>query len=81
MELNVQDWKEFNVSRTAFQAGLLDIEQCRCGYAGDLEEGHDICYIGAKKSDNGVMKHVRLDTRLVSRGNGIMIICALPTPS
>ena len=75
MELNIQDWKKFNVSRTEKQAGLLDIEPCKCGCAGDLEDGNDICYIGAKKNDNGVMKRVKLDKALVSRGNGIMIIC------
>lgn len=75
MELNVQNWKKFNVSRTEKQAGLLKIEQCKCGCAGDLEDGNDIYYVGAKKNDNGVMKRVKFDESLVSRGNGIMIIC------
>ena len=75
MELNVQNWKKFNVSRTEKQAGLLKIEQCKCGCARDLEDGNDIYYVGAKKNDNGVMKRVKFDESLVSRGNGIMIIC------
>ena len=75
MELNVQNWKKFNVSRTEEQAGLLKIEQCKCGCAGELEDGNDIYYVGAKKNDNGVMKRVKFDESLVSRGNGIMIIC------
>lgn len=75
MDLNVQDWKEFKVSRTNSQAGLLEIEQCKCGCAGDLEDGNEINYIGAKKSDNGVMNKVKRVDKLVSKGNGIMIIC------
>lgn len=75
MELNIQEWKEFNISRTTKQPGLLSIVQCKCGRASDLEEGNDICYIGAKKSDNGIMKHVKLIESMVSKGNGVMIIC------
>ena len=74
-ELNVQNWKEFKVSRTEKQPGLLRMESCKCGCAGDLDDGNEICYIGAKKNDNGVMKHVKFDKKLVSSGNGIMIIC------
>lgn len=75
MMLNVQEWKEFNVVRTKEQPGLLVVEQCKCGCAGDLEDGNDICYIGAKKSENGVIKKVKFDDSLVSKGNGIMLIC------
>ena len=75
MDLNIKDWKLFNVSRTEFQSGLMRFEQCKCGCAGDLESGDDINYIGAKKADNGVMNRVALVPNLVSKGNGIMIIC------
>lgn len=75
MKLSTQEWKKFNISRTSEQPGLLKIEQCKCGCAGDLEDGNDICYIGAKKNDNGVMNHVKADNSLISNGNGIMIIC------
>lgn len=77
MDLNVQDWKAFNIQRTPEQAGLFEIENCKCGSAGELDDGLDINYIGAKKSDNGVMRSVSLDgnTNLVSKGHGIMFIC------
>lgn len=75
MELNVESWKEFNLSRFQDHPGLFRIENCKCGSAGDLEDGCDINYIGAKKSDNGVMRKVRLQSKLVSAGNGIMFIC------
>lgn len=75
MKLELEKWKEFKVSRTEFQSGLLDIEQCKCGCAGDLEEGNEINYIGAKKNDNGFMKRVARVENLVSKGNGVMLIC------
>lgn len=74
-ELNVIEWQEFYVSRTPTQSGLFDIENCKCGSAGTLDDGNDINYIGAKKNDNGVMRKVVRDESLVSRGNGIMFIC------
>lgn len=77
MRLNIKDWKAFNIQRTDSQHGLFDIENCKCGSAGELENGKDINYIGAKKSDNGVMKSVSLEGNrdLVSKGQGIMFIC------
>ena len=74
-DLNVRDWKAFNIQRTSEQAGLFVIENCKCGSAGELEDGSDINYIGAKKSDNGVMRSVVNDEKLVSKGHGIMFIC------
>ena len=73
--LNVNEWKEFFISRCSKHVGLLDIENCKCGSAGMLDEGTDINYIGAKKNDNGVMRKVAYDPNQVSRGNGIMFIC------
>ena len=74
-ELNVSEWKTFHVQRTKQQSGLFEIENCKCGSAGELEDGNDINYIGAKKSYNGVMRSVTIDKNLVSRGRGIMFIC------
>lgn len=75
LDLKVSGWKEFFVSRCNEHAGLLDIENCKCGSAGMLDDGTDINYIGAKKNDNGVMRKVAYDSKQVSRGNGIMFIC------
>ena len=74
-ELNVTEWQEFYISRTPTQSGLFDIENCKCGSAGTLDDGNDINYIGAKKNNNGVMRKVIRDESLVSKGNGIMFIC------
>ena len=75
LELKIDEWQEFYVSRTPTQSGLFDVENCKCGSAGALDDGNDINYIGAKKSDNGVMRKVVRDDSLVSKGNGIMFIC------
>ncbi len=75
MNLNTDSWKEFYISDCEQHLGLFKIENCKCGCAGDLEDGNDINYIGAKKNENGVMKKVVRDERLVSKGNGIIFIC------
>lgn len=74
-KLKISDWKGFYISRTYTQSGLFEIENCKCGSAGNLDDGNDINYIGAKKNNNGVMRRVVRVESLVSKGNGIMFIC------
>jgi hypothetical protein len=51
------------------------IEKCKCSNASDLlNEGNEINYIGAKKSENGVMNRVLKVNKLVSEGNCIVFI-------
>ena len=51
------------------------IEKCKCSNATELlEDGTDIAYIGAKKSDNGVMKYVKYNESLITKGNCIVFI-------
>ena len=75
MRLNIEEWKEFYISDCEAHSGLFTIENCKCNCAGDLEDGSEINYIGAKKSENGVMKKVVREEKLVSKGNGILFIC------
>ena len=72
---DVEKWKDFYISDSDCHPGLFKIENCKCGSAGDLEDGDEINYIGAKKRDNGVMRRVMRVDDLVSKGNGIMFIC------
>ena len=51
------------------------LKKCKCGQAGELIDGADIYYIGAKKNDNGVMKSVSYDNSLITKGNCIIFIC------
>lgn len=68
-ELNVDTWELFDASR------VFSLEKCKCNSATDLlESGNDIYYIGAKKSNNGVMQRVGYVEDLVSKGNCIVFI-------
>lgn len=65
-----REWRLFNV-RDLFPI----INKCKCDSATDrLVSGDDINYIGAKKTDNGVMQRVQLVPELVSHGNAIVFI-------
>lgn len=73
--LKVNEWEEFYISRTPTQSGLFAIENCKCDSVGNLDDGNDINYIGAKKNDNGIIRKVVYKKHLVSKGNGIIFIC------
>lgn len=68
-KLNVDTWKWFKLG------DLFSFEKGKCSNSDDLEEGNEIPYIGAKKTENGVMKYVRCDKKLISRKNCICFIC------
>lgn len=71
--IDTSQWKMFNLTG---DAGIFEIESCKCSNAGELlEEGNDIEYIGAKKDDNGVMALVKYNASLVTKGNCIIFIC------
>lgn len=67
MERN--NWLWFNVGK------LFTLQKCKCSNATELlEEGNEIAYIGAKKSDNGVMQMVKRVDELVTHGNCLVFI-------
>ena len=64
-----RNWQWFKVG------DLFPPQKCKCSNATELlEDGDEIAYIGAKKSDNGVMRYVKRVENLVSRGNCIVFI-------
>ncbi|MBD5099857.1 MAG: hypothetical protein HDT29_00915 [Clostridiales bacterium] len=69
LNLNVDSWQEFEIGK------LFQLKKCKCGNAGALEDGNGVPYIGAKKSENGVMKTVNIDNSLLTKGNCIVFIC------
>ncbi len=69
MKLTDKKWGTFKIS------DLFRIEPCKCGNASLLQEGNDVFYRGAKKSENGVMRKVKRDDALLSKGNCIVFIC------
>ena len=63
------NWQWFKVGK------LFPPQKCKCSNATELlEDGDEIAYIGAKKSDNGIMRYVKREEKLVSRGNCIVFI-------
>ena len=70
ISLDSVKWDWFNIKDI-----FPRIEKCKCSNATELlEDGIDIAYIGAKKSDNGVMRYVKYDETLVTEGNCIVFI-------
>lgn len=59
-----------------FRVGdIFPPQKCKCSNATELlEDGDEIAYVGAKKSENGVMRYVKREEKLVSRGNCIVFI-------
>jgi hypothetical protein len=69
LNLNTNEWRWFNIK------DIFTLQKCKCSNATELlEVGTDINYIGAKKSENGLMQTVRLVPELVTKGNCILFI-------
>ena len=69
-QLQKLNWEEFYIKDI-----FTTIENCKCQNASELDDGDDIYYIGAKKTDNGAMKRVAINTELRTKGNCIIFIC------
>ena len=71
--IDTDSWGMFNLTG---ENGLFQIESCKCSNAGELlEDGEDIAYIGAKKDDNGLVRYVKMNEGLLTKGNCIIFIC------
>ncbi len=69
-ELVKSDWNWFELGK------IFTFEQCKCSNAGDLlEEGDEIDYLGAKKTEGGFMDRVKHNLSLETKGNCIIFIC------
>ena len=66
--LNMSNWKEYRIG------DLFKLERCKNSSSGDLIDGDDCYYLGAKKNENGVMRRVVRDESVVSKGNCIVFI-------
>lgn len=69
-ELSIDEWKEFTLPEV-----FSKIESCKCSKAGDLIDGNDVYYLGAKKKDSCVIKKVSAVPELITKGNCIAFIC------
>lgn len=66
--LDVGKWMDFKIG------DLFELERCKNSASGDLLEGDDCYYLGAKKTDNGVMRRVKREDNLITKGNCIVFI-------
>jgi hypothetical protein len=71
MLLDTTNWEYFK---------LIDLfgdisEKGKCNNSSLLKNGDEIAYIGAKKTNNGIMKKVKKIDNLVTKGNCIVFIC------
>lgn len=67
--LDTNTWGTFRIG------GLFSLENGKSKNASELEDGEGTVYVGAKKNDNGIIKHVAANPDLMSRGNCIVFIC------
>lgn len=69
MNLNVDRWGEFRIGKLFYK-----LENGKAN-DGMLDEGVERIYLGAKKNDNGVMRHCASNLELEQEGNCIIFIC------
>ena len=69
-KINTQEWQYFKLKEvfSFFESGKISSTAV-------LEDGDEICYIGAKKTENGVIQKCLYNEQFVSKGNCIMFIC------
>lgn len=69
MNLDVKNWKEFHINKV-----FTHIEYGKITKAGELEDGDDLPYLGAKKDNNGVMQMCADIPDKRSKGNCVVMI-------
>lgn len=72
LSLDTSTWKYFTIGKE--KGGLFKLERCKNKASGDLLDGDDCFYLGAKKSANCVMRRVVREDDLVTKGNCIIFI-------
>jgi hypothetical protein len=68
MNLDNIEWGVFEIGK------IFSIENCKCSNVSLLENGN-IPYVGATNRNNGVLKFVKPDKKLITKGNCIAFIC------
>ncbi|HDU1377880.1 TPA: N-6 DNA methylase, partial [Staphylococcus pseudintermedius] len=70
INVNEEGWQYIYI-KDIFPNG---VNRCKCSTAGDLLDGDEIYYLGAKKKDGGLIRKVAYDETLVTEGNCIGFI-------
>ncbi len=68
LSLDDLDWKAFLIG------DIFDIENCKCSKVSWIGKGK-VPYVGATNRNNGVMKFLKADNSLITKGNCIAFIC------
>ena len=69
MKIDTNTWKWFQIGE------LFDRFEIGRGHDTLLDDGDDCLYLGAKKSDNGVMRTCAANESMIQKGNCIVFIC------
>lgn len=69
MKIDTESWKWFAID------SLFDRLETGRGHDTLLEEGNECLYLGAKKSDNGIMRRCATNEAMLQDGNCIVFIC------
>jgi hypothetical protein len=67
-QLQTEKWIDFKIG------DLFTLERCKNSSSADLIDGDDCYYLGAKKNDNGIMRQVKREENLITKGNCIIFI-------
>ncbi|MUP39597.1 restriction endonuclease subunit S [Labilibaculum euxinus] len=68
LQLSNRKWKQFKL------ATIFTIENCKCSKVSGLQKG-STPYVGATNRNNGVINFVKVDKKLITKGNCIAFIC------
>lgn len=68
LKLSDREWKQFKLAK------IFKIENCKCSKVSGLQKG-STPYVGATNRNNGVMRFIKTDKKLITRGNCIAFIC------
>lgn len=68
--IDTSAWKSFRIGDL-----FSRLTRGRCHASSDLDDGDDVWYVGAKKSENGLMRKVAHCAELEFEGNCIVFIC------
>ncbi len=72
LPIDTAKWRYFTIGKE--KGGLFRLERCKNSASGDLLDGDDCFYLGAKKDSNSVMRRVSREEDLITKGNCIIFI-------
>ena len=68
-KINIESWKEFKITDI-----FEKIESTKGNKTYELEDGNDLIYIAAKKTNNGAQQYTSYNENIISKGNCIVFV-------